>query len=109
MTVTDWAATELVLQTAIRKVTGVPPTIGFVRVLTCVFAKVKEVMLTVAEPGTPGPKELVTAAVLVMGPVGHPQVICVVTVHVTGFAQAEAKFPTPQVSVFPDRVPHEWV
>jgi hypothetical protein len=67
------------------------------------------VILTVAEPGTPGPKLLVTAAVLVMGPVGQPQPTVELIVQVAGLAQAEAKFPTFQVKVFPEKLPQELV
>ena len=51
--------------------------------------------------GMPAPKLLVTAAVLVMGPAGQAQLILEVTVQVTGFEQAEAKFPTFQVTELP--------
>ncbi len=53
-----------------------------------------------AMPGTPGPKLLVTAAVLVMGPVGQAQLMVEETVQVRGLAQA-AKFPAFQVMMFP--------
>lgn len=65
----------------------------------------KELMSITAVAGTPAPKLLVTEAMLVMGPVEQPLPIREVTVQVTGLAQADAKLPTFQVNVFPEKVP----
>jgi hypothetical protein len=68
----------------------------------------KELMSITAVAGAPVPKLLVTAAVLVMGPVGQVQLMTDETVQVAGFAQT-GKFPAFQVKVLPEKLPHELV
>ena len=109
VSVTEAAVTLLVLHMTTRYWICVPPTKLVGSELAMDFESVKELMPITAEPGTPGPRLLVTAAVLVMGPVGQAQLIVELIVQVAGLAQAEAKFPTFQVKVFPEKLPQELV
>lgn len=55
--------------------------------------------------GAPAPKLLVTLAIFVMGPAGQVQLMLEVILQVTGAAQADAKFPTFQVKLLPEKLP----
>ena len=76
--------------------------------LAMLFVREKELISITAVPGTPVPRLLVTAAVLVMGPVGQAQLMVEETVQLTGLAQAE-KLPAFQVRVLPEKLPQELV
>src|SRR5579871_238571 len=73
--------------------------------LGVVLFKVKPPTSMMAVLGAPAPRLLVILAILVMGPVGQVQLMLEVTLQVTGVAQAEAKLPTFQVKLLPEKLP----
>ena len=105
MMVTDPLVTLLVLQRTTLYLIWVPPTKLAGSELPRDLVRLKEEILITAVLGAPAPRLLVTLAMLVMGPVGQAQLMLEVTVQVTGVAQAEAKLPTFQVKLLPEKLP----